>query len=104
MAILDHPLFGTEAYGRIKNTLLYFKRVPNKNYTDPDPGERFHITSKLSFPDSLAVAREDHKNKFKVALQAWYSLPQSDKNYWETQATGLQTGFNAYMKNFLLSG
>jgi len=104
MPVLDKPLFGEEAFGRIRNTIVFFKRVANKNYTSTDPGERFLISSKLSYPDIFSISREAHKDLFREALRTWYFLPQVDKDFWDSQKTGLQTGFNAFLKNFLLSG
>lgn len=101
MAILNGPLFGTEAKGKIKSELTLFPRSANINSTDEGDPRWFHFVWITHHKQSHSPPRQAQKNKFRDALIAWYALSPEDQSYWATQATGLQTGFNAFMSNYL---
>lgn len=102
MAILDRPLFGDEARGRIKNTLVFIKRTANLGYDGIDPGFRFIVNQLKSFRQCISIAREEVKEKFKEGITGWKELTPAEKEAYWAAAEGLQTNFNVYMKEYLL--
>lgn len=103
MAILDHPLYGTEAKGKIKSTVTFFPRSANPLCTDEGDDRWFHLTPISYRRESPSEARQIQKNKFSDGLLTWHNLTAEEKATWETAATGLQTAFNAFMSNYLLT-
>lgn len=103
MAILDHPLYGTQAKGKVKSTVTFFPRSANPLCTDEGDDVWYHLTPISYRRESLSEDRQAQKNKFSDGLAAWYALTPEEKATWDTQATGLQTGFNAFMSDYLLT-
>ncbi|MCJ7805600.1 hypothetical protein MUP46_03060 [Patescibacteria group bacterium] len=103
MAILDHPLYGTEAVGRVKSTVTFFPRSANPLCTDEGEKVWYHLISITYRKESSSESRRAQKNKFQDAVIAWYALTPTEKSYWEGQATGLQTAYNAFLSNYLLT-
>jgi hypothetical protein len=103
MAILDHPLYGTEAKGKIKSNVTFFPRSGNVFCNDEGEKVWYHLTAINYRKESLSLSREAQKSKFQAGLLAWYNLSGTEKAYWQTQATGLQTAFNAFLSNYLLT-
>lgn len=103
MAILDHPLYGTEAKGKIKSTVTFFPRSANPFCTDEGDDVWYHIKSIGYRKESSEESRETQKNKFRDALGVWYFLTPSEKAYWDDQTVDLETGFNAFLKDYLLT-
>jgi len=90
MAILDQPLFSEEATGKIRSTLTFFTR-----------GERFLIIPKLSYRQNPTTPREAVKDQWRAGILAWHALSPAAQLEWGEAATGLQTGFNAFMEEFM---
>ena len=103
MAILDHPLYGTEAVGKIKSTVTFFPRSANPLCTDEGERVWYHLTAITYRKESSSGSRQGQKNKFHDGLVVWAALTDEEKAVWEAQATGLQTAFNAFMSNYLLT-
>jgi len=103
MAILDAPIFGTGARGRIKGTVVFFERVANVNYTDPGPGSWFQYFRMSGVRQSHGAAREAWKNKYRDGVEAWYELTQEERDAYKAEASGMLTGFNVFMSEYLLS-
>ena len=103
MAILDQPLYGTEAKGKIKSTVTFFPRSANPLCTDEGDDRWFHLTPISYRRESASSPREEQKNKFRNGLLAWSILTPEEKAAWEEETTGLQTAFNAFMSDYLLT-
>jgi hypothetical protein len=101
LAIVDSPLFGDEARGRIKNTLVFFKRFSNLGYDDEDPGERYIVNSLRAYKQRHSPLREEWKDFFSEQVAAWYALTQEEKEAYIPLATGLQTPYNAFLQEVL---
>lgn len=91
MAILEGPLFGDEAKGKIKKTVTFFKR-----------GEWFHFLQMLSFKQRESSARQARKDLFSEAVSAWKELTVEGKAEYGEYSTGLQTAFNTFLHYYLL--
>lgn len=101
MAILERPLFGDEARGRIKSTIVFFKRYGNIEYTDPYPGERFIVNALRAPRQTHGAEREAVKEGFSAAVETWWALTDEERaGYW-AYAEGLETNFNAFMREVL---
>jgi hypothetical protein len=98
MAIVDQPLFGEEARGRIKNTLVFFKRFANLGYDDEDPGERFIVNSLRAYRQAHSPLRKQWKDFFSDQVAAWYALTEEEREAYNALATGLQTGYNYFLQ------
>lgn len=103
MAILDHPLYGTEAKGKIKSTVTFFPRSANPLCTDEGEDVWYHIKSIDYRKEASTESRQAQKDKFQAGLAEWYALSPEEKLTWDSEATGLETGFNAFMKDYLLT-
>jgi hypothetical protein len=103
MAILDHPLYGTEASGKVKSTVTFFPRSANPLCTDEGEDVWYHLTPISYRRESPSMVRQAQKDKFSDGLAAWSILTPEEKTAWDAQATGLQTGFNAFMSDYLLT-
>jgi len=101
MAIVDRPLFADEAKGKIRSTVTFFARVANKNYTDPEPGERYHLNAILSSKQTHGPAREAWKEEYKQGVLAWHALTDEQKAYWNGLVVGYETGFNLFMEAYM---
>lgn len=103
MAILDHPLYGTEAKGKVKSTVTFFPRSANPLCTDEGEDVWYHLTPISYRRESPSEPRQAQKNKFSAGLLAWAALTPEEKAAWEEETTGLQTAFNAFMSDYLLT-
>ncbi len=101
MAILDHPLYGTEAKGKIKSTLTFFPRSANPLSTDEGDDVWYQIRAIGYRKESAAASRETQKNLFREALQVWYALPQDEKIIWESESINLQTPYNSFLWHYM---
>ena len=98
MAIVDRPLYGDSAYGKIRNTVVFFSRSANLQATDPAEKTWTHFLPHLSFRQNETAARLAQKQLFLDAIIAWRALEPLAKLAWEQQAGPMQTGFNAFME------
>lgn len=101
MAILERPLFGDEARGRIKNTLVFLKRVANIEYTDVDPGERFIVNAIRAPRQAHGAEREAQKEAYRAACDQWGELSDGEKAAYWPYAEGLETNFNVFLREVL---
>lgn len=101
MAILERPFYGDEARGRIKNTLVFLKRVANVNYTDEEPGERFIINALRAPRQAHGDAREEWKEVYRAAVSQWRGLSEAEKGAYWTYAEGLETNFNVFLREVI---
>ena len=90
MAVLDGPLYGTDAHGRVKTTLTYFTR---QEWSRTDPVRRRH--------NAGAPSQELRRSAFKQACIDWNNLTPEEKQAYKDLATGMLTGFNLFIQEEL---
>lgn len=103
MAILEGPLFGAEATGKIRSTVTFFPRNANLECTDEEEKAWYHLSAITYRREGVSPARQAQKEKFKQGTVAWHALSPEEQSAWEEQATGLQTPFNAFISDYLLT-
>jgi len=101
MAIIDRPLYGDEARGRIKGTLVFIKRTANLGYDGEDPGERFIINHLNAYRQTHGVKREEWKEIYRAACEQWAGLSEGEKAAYWAYVDGLQTNFNVFLREVI---
>lgn len=91
MAVVDGPLFGEQAWGRIKDVLVYCRRY------GWDRCNGLILSSRGTKGGQVAW-----RAKWAAGVLEWNGFTVGEKAAYDAEAGELTTGFNAWMHRYML--